>query len=107
MNVLYKSDFTYAQMLASPRFDDAVARAVLAEETASSRGAYLAAAEVLKRMVAKDTALAGRNVDMVAEVQLHLARYVQARKITHLYFKVERSPEWQRFVDDCKQYEDA
>lgn len=117
VNVLFESEFTYESMVASPSFDAAVISAEAAEKTdvvnenvienSIVQDNYAVAASAIRAMVRDNVAsIATHKVAMVGEVQLHLDRYIVARKLTHLYFKVERAPSWRRLVMDCRKYLD-
>jgi hypothetical protein len=116
INVLYDSGVTYRTMLGSPEFAAAVEEAKQANLTVDEDGkprsvadsffavSFDAAAEWLRAML---PTIGDTPVQMIAEVQLHLDYYVDIRKQTHLWFKVERSPDLPTLRVDCAKHVEA
>lgn len=102
VNVLYEPGITYAQMMSSPEWHQAVKNAVAAaDDGIDDYDEFVAAFRLLLPLIGK------MPVRMAAEVQLHLERHVEARKQTHFWFKIERSENAAALFRDCYKYMDA
>eukprot|EP00040_Diaphanoeca_grandis_P019842 m.105100 g.105100 ORF g.105100 m.105100 type:complete len:525 (+) comp27620_c0_seq4:193-1767(+) len=52
------------------------------------------------------TAIASKPIVVIAEIQLMLSFYLKCRKITHLYFKIDRAQTISALQRDCASYKD-
>eukprot|EP00966_Prymnesium_polylepis_P105558 2445076-Prymnesium_polylepis.1 len=57
--------------------------------------------------ILKKPELSERRVELLAEVQFHLAYYVEQREQTHVWFQLLRAADLQALNVDCLHYRDA
>ena len=92
INVLFKTGVTFREWVGSPGYEAVV-----------ERDSYNIADGLLQNKDVLD-AIGTEEIALVCEIQLHLSTYVAARKHTHLWFKVERSPEMMDLMNDCRKF---
>ena len=103
INVPFKTTVTYRQWIGSPDYLAALEGCNMAEPD-NNAPMYFSVADKAFRSPDILAAIGEEEVGFVGEVQLHLATYIVARKKTHLWFKVERAPNWRSLNLDCKKH---
>jgi len=91
---------TFGAMLADR---DGFSAAVEAAKKSSGRGhghAFDKAATLFAKLPGLDT----EEVVIIAEIQLHLQYYLNRRKMTHLWFKIQRANTLEDLEEDCTKY---
>jgi len=103
VNVRFETDTTYAEWAASATFEDNVHAAGRANNTTPFGDFhYSAEGSVLRKLITTVPEIGAAKISMVCEIQLHLDKYITARKRTHLYFKVERADNIYALKRDCR-----
>eukprot|EP00039_Didymoeca_costata_P033208 m.41298 g.41298 ORF g.41298 m.41298 type:complete len:559 (-) comp9752_c0_seq3:96-1772(-) len=97
---------TYADIVNSEMLRDAIQSASKANPERDEKF-FRRAAGILSQLVEEDPKFASTPIRLVCEVQLYLNFYLQARKRTHLYFKIIRANKLLQLKSDCSAYIDA
>jgi hypothetical protein len=105
VNVQFQTNVTYKEWVTSPEFTKNVKSAIAANT--GWKDNLGDAAKVLRELVKKVPEIGSAKIELVCEVQLHLDRYVQARKKTHLWFKIQRAKDIYDLRSDCEKFVDA
>ena len=97
INVLWKPQVTFGEWIGSPEYEAALEGCKEAEPDWD----VFDSADTAFRNRSLLSAIGKKDIAMVCEVQLVLSVYLEARKKTHLWFKIERAPGWVQLNLDC------
>ena len=94
------SAMTFGEMIHSPEYRVAVENTAAANAGPKYRGFLQVASDIFFNSLE----LQAETVRLVVEIQLHLDFYLEARKKTHLWFKILRAASLKDLCVDCSPY---
>eukprot|EP00035_Acanthoeca_spectabilis_P001883 m.83410 g.83410 ORF g.83410 m.83410 type:complete len:708 (+) comp11203_c0_seq2:90-2213(+) len=102
-HLLDGSTLTFGAMLADTEGFQAAVRAARDSSGPGQRRSFDQAAILFSKLPDLDD----QPIMLIAEIQLHLQFYLEQRKQTHLWFKIQRADELHDLAYDCVKYRNA